>query len=139
MRREGIVRTAGTLLRSRALALLLQQAVFRDFIRAGEIVSKAARANSGFLPPLSPVRDRTGVCAFTRCAVDARFPPLLAESKREPAPLRLATLPAGGALDARYPYCSNAIAAGLGPYTQGIDREYEWYRDGDGDGVVCER
>ena len=46
---------------------------------------------------------------------------------------------AGGTLDARHPYCSHAIAAGLGPYTQGVDPEYEWYRDGDGDGVVCER
>jgi hypothetical protein len=46
---------------------------------------------------------------------------------------------AGGALDARHPYCSDAIAAGLGPYTQGVDPEYAWYRDGDGDGVVCER
>lgn len=45
----------------------------------------------------------------------------------------------GGGLDQRYPYCSDAIAAGLGPYTEGIDPEYAWYRDGDGDGVVCER
>jgi hypothetical protein len=28
--------------------------------------------------------------------------------------------------------------AGLGPYARGEDAEYEWYSDGDGDGVVCE-
>ncbi|MGI9188108.1 MAG: excalibur calcium-binding domain-containing protein [Gaiellales bacterium] len=46
---------------------------------------------------------------------------------------------ANGKLDPRYPYCTDAIAAGLGPYTKGVDPEYAWYRDGDGDGVVCER
>ena len=44
-----------------------------------------------------------------------------------------------GKLDPRFPYCTNAIAAGYGPYVKGIDPEYAWYRDGDGDGVVCER
>ena len=44
-----------------------------------------------------------------------------------------------GKLDPRFPYCTLAIAAGYGPYTKGVDPEYAWYRDGDGDGVVCER
>lgn len=44
-----------------------------------------------------------------------------------------------GALDSRYPYCTQAIAAGLGPYYRGQDPEYAWYRDADGDGIVCER
>jgi hypothetical protein len=30
-------------------------------------------------------------------------------------------------------------AAGYGPYVQGRDSEYDWYRDNDHDGVVCER
>jgi hypothetical protein len=34
--------------------------------------------------------------------------------------------------------CKQAKAAGYGPYTRGIDQEYGWYRDGDGDGTVCE-
>jgi Excalibur calcium-binding domain/Protein of unknown function (DUF1524) len=42
-------------------------------------------------------------------------------------------------VDPRYPYCTNAIAAGLGPYYRGQDPEYAWYRDGDSDGIVCER
>lgn len=42
-------------------------------------------------------------------------------------------------LDPRFQYCTHAIAAGYGPYTYGVDPEYAWYRDRDGDGVVCER
>jgi len=44
----------------------------------------------------------------------------------------------GGALDERFGTCGAAKAAGLGPYRQGSDPEYEWYIDRDGDGVVCE-
>ena len=44
----------------------------------------------------------------------------------------------GGKLDPRYAYCTLAIAAGLGPYYRGQDPEYAWYRDRDGDGIVCE-
>ena len=52
-----------------------------------------------------------------------------------------ATTAAGGngELDPRYSYCTGAIAAGLGPYYRGQDPEYAWYRDGDSDGIVCER
>lgn len=42
-------------------------------------------------------------------------------------------------LDPRFRYCTHAIAAGYGPYYNGVDPEYEWYNDRDGDGVVCER
>lgn len=45
--------------------------------------------------------------------------------------------PSGGA-DPRFGTCREAIAAGGGPYVRGIDVEYDWYRDADGDGVVCE-
>ncbi len=40
--------------------------------------------------------------------------------------------------DPRYPYCTDAVAAGFGPYVDGRDREYAWYADADGDGTVCE-
>jgi hypothetical protein len=50
----------------------------------------------------------------------------------EPAPE-----PASAGVDARYPYCKD-LPAGLGPYHRGTDPEYAWYRDADGDGVVCE-
>ncbi|WP_201774761.1 GmrSD restriction endonuclease domain-containing protein [Demequina salsinemoris] len=41
------------------------------------------------------------------------------------------------AVDERYPYCKD-LPAGYGPYYEGVDPEYDWYRDGDGDGIVCE-
>ncbi len=44
----------------------------------------------------------------------------------------------GGGTDTRYATCAQAKAHGLGPYVKGRDREYGWYRDGDGDGIVCE-
>lgn len=41
-------------------------------------------------------------------------------------------------LDPQFATCSAAKAAGYGPYKMGVDPEYAWYRDGDGDGIVCE-
>ena len=40
--------------------------------------------------------------------------------------------------DPRFAYCYEANDAGLGNYRRGVDAEYEWYDDVDGDGVVCE-
>ena len=45
---------------------------------------------------------------------------------------------AGGALDPRFATCAAAKAAGYGPYVQGRDPEYAWYRDGNHNGVNCE-
>lgn len=39
--------------------------------------------------------------------------------------------------DPQFSSCKEAKAAGYGPYQKG-EPEYEWYRDGDGDGVTCE-
>ena len=43
-----------------------------------------------------------------------------------------------GKLDPKFSSCEQAKAAGYGPYVNGKDPEYSWYRDGDGDGTVCE-
>jgi micrococcal nuclease len=40
--------------------------------------------------------------------------------------------------DPRFPSCREAKTNGFGPYRRGVDPEYAWYRDGDGDGVACE-
>lgn len=40
--------------------------------------------------------------------------------------------------DPRFATCKAAKAAGYGPYQQGVDPEYSWYRDSDHDGRVCE-
>lgn len=50
-----------------------------------------------------------------------------------PAPAPVAT-----GTDPRFDFCYNAKAAGYGPYQQGRDPEYDWYRDADSDGLVCE-
>lgn len=44
----------------------------------------------------------------------------------------------GGGLDPRFDYCYQATAAGYGPYYNGRDPEYDWYTDGDSDGIACE-
>ncbi|MFW6600053.1 excalibur calcium-binding domain-containing protein [Propionibacteriaceae bacterium Y2011] len=41
--------------------------------------------------------------------------------------------------DPRFGTCKEAIRQGYGPYIQGKDPEYGWYRDRDKDGIVCER
>ncbi|GGS68207.1 thermonuclease family protein [Nonomuraea spiralis] len=41
--------------------------------------------------------------------------------------------------DPRFRTCAEANAAGYGPYRRGVDPEYAWYQDRDGDGIVCER
>jgi hypothetical protein len=41
--------------------------------------------------------------------------------------------------DPQFATCGAAIDAGYGPYRRGSDPEYDWYRDGDSDGFVCER
>ncbi len=40
--------------------------------------------------------------------------------------------------DPRFPSCKAANAAGYGNYRRGRDPEYDWYRDNDHDGTVCE-
>jgi hypothetical protein len=66
-----------------------------------------------------------------------------AKPKPKPKPVvrattaRVATT-APVATDPNYGTCAAAKAAGAGPYYEGSDPEYYWYRDRDHDGVVCE-
>lgn len=53
-----------------------------------------------------------------------------------PVPVPLADIPGA---DPRFKTCKEATSGGYGPYTSGADPEYDWYRDPDHDGVVCER
>jgi hypothetical protein len=50
----------------------------------------------------------------------------------------VSTKPPGG-LDPRYRTCGEANSHGYGPYRRGVDPEYAWYQDRDGDGLDCER
>ncbi|MBB2913011.1 hypothetical protein FHS43_004306 [Streptosporangium becharense] len=40
--------------------------------------------------------------------------------------------------DPHYGTCAEANANNYGPYQRGVDPEYDWYQDRDGDGKVCE-
>lgn len=62
--------------------------------------------------------------------------PAPAPAPAEPDPV--APPAGGGGTDPNYGTCKAAKAAGAGPYVKGVDPEYEFYRDGDGDGTVCE-
>ena len=56
----------------------------------------------------------------------------------EPVPSEAAPPIAGtNGQDPRFSSCKQAKASGYGPYKKG-QPEYEWYRDGDGDGITCE-
>ena len=46
--------------------------------------------------------------------------------------------PQNGGTDPQFSTCKEANANGYGPYVKGVNPEYDWYRDGDGDGSVCE-
>ncbi|MCR2814297.1 thermonuclease family protein [Microbacterium jiangjiandongii] len=45
----------------------------------------------------------------------------------------------GDGTDPRFDSCREANAHGYGEYEATVDAEYDWYRDGDGDGWACER
>jgi hypothetical protein len=58
---------------------------------------------------------------------------------QEPEPPTARDAAAGRAsVDPDYGTCANAKAAGGGPYVRGQDPEYDFYNDGDSDGIVCE-
>jgi hypothetical protein len=60
------------------------------------------------------------------------------EKDRAPAEPAPPPPPPDPGTDPQFGTCGEAKAAGYGPYYQGQDPEYDWYRDADGDGVVCE-
>lgn len=62
--------------------------------------------------------------------------PQVSEAPVQEAPVQEAPA-ADGAVDPDYGSCTKAKAAGAGPYTT-ADPEYKFYKDGDGDGTVCE-
>lgn len=46
--------------------------------------------------------------------------------------------PAASLTDPRFDTCKDAKAHGYGRYREGVDPEYDWYRDADSDGIACE-
>lgn len=59
-------------------------------------------------------------------------------SARRTQPSHPPAAPEPPVTDPRFDTCAAAKRAGYGPYIYGKDPEYDWYRDQDGDGVVCE-
>ena len=77
---------------------------------------------------------RLPTTASARKVVDRN--PTLVTPKPDPGP---GTTPKESKTDPRFPTCKAANAAGYGNYRRGHDPEYDWYRDNDHDGTVCER
>ena len=84
--------------------------------------------------------------ALTKVAETAPAPVAPAPSEVAPAPAPVAPAPVAPApvaapaeTDPRFDTCKDAKAAGYGPYVQGVDPEYDWYRDSDHDGTNCEK
>ncbi|MFC4532343.1 excalibur calcium-binding domain-containing protein [Sphaerisporangium dianthi] len=79
----------------------------------------AATHTPGAAPRTSSAGQGAGVPSASATGVSARDP------RRTPDP--------------RFSSCKQAHAANYGPYTKGVHPEYDWYVDGDHDGVACER
>jgi len=52
--------------------------------------------------------------------------------------VRQSTTPTDGSLDPKFSTCTEVKANSYGPYYAGKDPEYDWYIDGDSDGIACE-
>lgn len=76
------------------------------------------------------------------CAVASQPVPTKAivttSSNQIPAPVTGSNGSGDGVIDPDYGTCKVAKANGRGPYINGVDPEYAFYRDGDKDGMVCE-
>ncbi|MEU6743730.1 excalibur calcium-binding domain-containing protein [Streptosporangium sandarakinum] len=57
----------------------------------------------------------------------------------DPPPAQQTTPPPPAGDDPRFATCKEANAHGYSDYQRGVDPEYDWYDDRDGDGRVCER
>ena len=83
-----------------------------------------------------PSQKIPGAGAFRLGGGTVQATPLVAQP---PAPRTTAPAPlAPSGTDPDMGTCTAVKAAGFGPYYAGKDAEYDWYRDADGDGIVCE-
>lgn len=57
----------------------------------------------------------------------------------DPPPAQQTTPPPPAGDDPHFATCKEANAHGYSDYQRGVDAEYDWYDDRDGDGWVCER
>lgn len=81
----------------------------------------------------------TATAAPTTTAAPVTAPPTPAPTAPPQTVAFVAPPPAPApATDPRFDTCKDAKANGFGPYSRGVDPEYNWYRDADSDGIVCE-
>ncbi|HEU0133005.1 MAG TPA: excalibur calcium-binding domain-containing protein [Mycobacteriales bacterium] len=80
-------------------------------------------------PSPTPVRTTAAPQPLVRRTTQAPKPAPPSATRRTTAP---------PATDPRFDTCKEAKAHGYGPYYRGQDPEYDWYRDADSDGIVCE-
>lgn len=74
-------------------------------------------------------------------AEPAPVAPAPVESAPAPAPVApvpVPVAPPAATTDPQFGTCREANSNGYGPYQSGVDPEYNWYQDRDGDGWVCE-
>ncbi|WP_198653579.1 excalibur calcium-binding domain-containing protein [Actinocorallia populi] len=96
------------------------------------------------LARLGPTRTRANIkllrgwCATHHPGIKAGPVEPEPQKTRKPRPQKTTSKPAAPSTDPRFPTCSAANDAGYGPYREGVNPEYAWYQDRDGDGVVCE-
>jgi endonuclease YncB( thermonuclease family) len=96
--------------------------------RIAEAQTQAQNAAIGVWTPTTVTEPPT----TTQAATTTQAPTTMA-----PPPVFLAP-PANDDLDPRFDTCRQALANGYGNYRRGEDPEYDWYRDADSDGIVCE-
>lgn len=65
--------------------------------------------------------------------------PLHLSGRCSRVPLRPTPVRRAGELEPDHGSCKAVKALGAGPYHEGRDAEYAWFRDNDGDGTVCEQ
>lgn len=122
---------------------------YRNVVAVDETTSAA-----GTTAPTTPAATTT--VAPVPTVASTTPPPVVAPTTRAPAPTVRKTIPRPAptterprpapttkapppkTTDPRFGTCKAAKAAGYGPYYEGQDVEYDWYRDADHDGVVCE-
>jgi hypothetical protein len=77
-------------------------------------------------------------CAVVSEPVPAKATVTISTNQAPPAPVTGGNGSGDGVTDPDYGTCKVAKANGRGPYINGVDPEYAFYRDGDNDGMVCE-
>lgn len=96
-----------------------------------------ALAPTGDAPIIAPIDppEPSGPATHAR----AKQPTTHARAEAKPAPeAEPAAAAKSAGSDPNYGTCKQAKANGAGPYHRDRDPEYAYYRDADGDGVVCE-